>query len=485
MSDYEIVVGLEVHIQLNTKSKMFCGCSNDAIGKEPNAVVCPVCFGMPGTLPVTNKAAILKTLLLGKVLGCTIEDLWQFERKNYFYPDLPKGYQITSSSHPPLTAGHIDIVDGIAAAKQRIHFHHIHLEEDAGKLIHGNEGYSYVDLNRAGTPLIELVTDPDFRDASTVKVFLQQMQSLVRSLGISEGDMENGHLRCDANVSVRPIGQNTLGRKVEIKNLNSFSHVEKAIEHEFIRQRTMLVAGKEVDQETRSFREKDGTTVTLRSKEDVEDYRYLPEPDLPPIVRSEVPELTDTALAAALAGLTLPDQRVQRLEDFGLGRSLAKRFSQDEDVWQLLVECLTTIDHAAERASFALFLNDPVLRLMTELRLPIADIHLGAEDLVALFRDLGSKKLTHQVVKTALPALLQGSVTLAQVLQQADDASDVDVHRAVGEVLRNHATAVQQWRAGDTKVFGFLVGQVMAATAGKANPEEVNKVLHQVLADQQ
>lgn len=480
MSDqYELVTGLEVHIQLNTASKMFCGCSNDAVGALPNTLVCPVCYGMPGTLPVANKEAIRKTLLLGKALNAELSGAWNFERKNYFYPDLPKGYQITSSHNPPLIGGAVTVLGQSASFAIRIH--HIHLEEDAGKLTHGKDGYSYVDLNRSGTPLIELVTEPDFRSAEIVKRFLQDMRLLVRILGISDGDMENGHLRCDANVSVRHRGIKALGTKVEIKNLNSFSMVEKAISHEFRRQVDIIELGKAVVQETRGWDDARGVTTGSRSKEEAEDYRYMSEPDIPPIVRAGVIAFSDEALNTDIAALELPEHRISKLQRYDIPGKLTDEFIQEDALYGLVIDACEIVDAPQARVALAMFMHDPIIRFATEHSLSFADVALTAPDIVTIFNHISSGKLTHQLLKLKLPALLNGSMTLLQLEHEASASANIDIDSIVAAVLKEQDAVVGQWESGNQKVYGFLVGQVMAKTKGRADPALVHQSVTRAL----
>ncbi len=477
MNQYEPIIGLEVHIQLNTVSKMFCGCSNMAVDAEPNTLVCPVCFGMPGTLPVANKAAVEKTLLLGRALKGNLAEMWNFERKNYFYPDLPKGYQITSSTNPPIVGGTIEVPSENEDGDVNIRIHHIHLEEDAGKLSHGQDGYSYVDLNRAGTPLIELVTEPDFREGETVKQFLQDLRLLVRSLGISDGDMENGHLRCDANVSLRLINAQAYGVKVEIKNLNSFAHVEKAIKYEIERQSGLLNQDKLVNQETRSWNENKAMTEALRTKEGVEDYRYMPEPDIPPIVRKLVPQFSDVALDEHLAHIELPAGQLKKLIDNGINLKLAQVVIQDEALYRLVSDvCIKVLDHQ-KRQALVTFIYDPIARFATEHNILLSKIALPAADIVDIYEDILSGKITHQLLKMRLADLLKGSMTVSQLYIEAKSNAGLDVEALIKTVIDEHPTQVAEFKAGNQKIYGFLVGQIMARSRGQADPKKVNELL--------
>jgi len=309
---YETVIGLEIHIQLKTQSKMFCGCDNFSFNLEPNVNTCQVCMGFPGTLPVANKKAIEWTIMLGKALNGETAKIFNFERKHYFYPDLPKAYQITSSTNPPVIGGEAEI--DVNGEKTKIRIHHIHLEEDAGKLIHeSGTNNSLVDLNRAGTPLVELVTEPDIKSPKEAKIFVENLRTLLRYLDISDANMEQGNLRCDANISLRKIGDKGLGKKVEIKNINSFKMIEKALLYEEKRQAEMLDANEPIAQETRGWDDIKGKTLEQRGKEMAHDYRYMPEPDLPPIVPSEVFDIDNMELPE------LPQEKMVKFEkEYGI-----------------------------------------------------------------------------------------------------------------------------------------------------------------------
>lgn len=481
--EYELVVGLEVHIQLNTASKMFCGCGNMAVDAEPNTLTCPVCFGMPGTMPAANRSAIFKTLLFGRALGGKLADQWNFERKNYFYPDLPKGYQITSSTNAPIVGGIIEVSHTGVGEMSQIRIHHIHLEEDAGKLTHGEDGYSYVDLNRAGTPLIELVTEPDFRNAESVKQFLQNLRLLVRALQISDGDMENGHLRCDANVSLKPKKSQNFGVKVEIKNLNSFTMIEKAIKFEFNRQSSILNDDKVVVQETRSWNENKSMTEPLRTKEGVEDYRYMPEPDIPPIARLKVPEFSDEVLDQYLAKTELPSHQLKKLIEYDIDANLANTIIQDGALYKLVMDVCRLISQPNKRRMVVAFIQDPIVRFATEHKISLLKLSLSAADIVNIFSDIERGDMTHQLFKSKLPDMLKGTVTLSQLNKEANTNANLDVNELIAGVMKDFATQVAEFRLGNQKVYGFLVGQVMARSKGTADPKKVNELLKKRLEE--
>jgi aspartyl-tRNA(Asn)/glutamyl-tRNA(Gln) amidotransferase subunit B len=473
-SKFEPVIGLEVHIQLNTKSKMFCGCSNVANDNEPNGVVCPVCFGMPGTLPVTNKQAVFKTFLFAKAVGAKISDNWNFERKNYFYPDLPKGYQITSSTNPPALGGEIKVIDSQNGEQFSVTLHHLHLEEDAGKLLHGKGGYSYVDLNRCGTPLIEMVTEPVIKTPTEAKMMLKELQILVRHLGISDADMEKGHMRCDANISLRLVGEVKFGKKVEVKNLNSFRMVERALNHEISRQEALLLKGEEIVQETRGWDDAKGATLSQRNKEDSQDYRYMPDPDLPPIRRLEVEEFSDENLTKQMP--ELPQAISNRLQsEFALTVMQAAQCVADSNFETLVVGVLTKVTKENETAKSLLF--GDLLRIVNEKGLFFSDLKVTSDDLIEIVRLKEDGKLTQQIIKTNLEFLLTGKLTMMDLKKHGELSTSVDIDAIVSEVLSQNPKAVEQYKAGDAKVLGFLVGQVMAKSKGAANPQIANEKL--------
>jgi aspartyl-tRNA(Asn)/glutamyl-tRNA(Gln) amidotransferase subunit B len=471
---YEPVIGLEVHIQLNTKTKMFCGCSNLANDNEPNSVVCPVCFGMPGTLPVTNKQAVFKTLLFARAVGAKISDNWNFERKNYFYPDLPKGYQITSSTNPPALGGEIRVAAGQDGGQFSVALHHLHLEEDAGKLLHGKGGYSFVDLNRCGTPLIEMVTEPVIKTPTEAKLMLKELQILVRHLGVSDADMEKGHMRCDANVSLRSVGEMKLGKKVEVKNLNSFRMVERALNHEISRQELLLEKGEEIVQETRGWDDAKGVTLSQRNKEDSQDYRYMPDPDLPPICRLIVEEFSDENLKKQMP--ELPQVISSRLQsDFSLTVTQANQCVGDINFQELVVGVLTKVTKDNETAKSLLF--GDLLRIVNEKGLLFSDLKLTSDDLIEIVKLKDDGKITQQLIKTNLESLMTGKITIIDLKKHGEISTAVDIDAIVKEVLLQSIKAVEQYKAGDVKVLGFLVGQAMAKSKGVANPQIVNEKL--------
>jgi aspartyl-tRNA(Asn)/glutamyl-tRNA(Gln) amidotransferase subunit B len=479
--DFEAVIGLEIHAHLLTASKMFCG-SSTAFGAAPNTHVCPVCLGLPGALPVLNRAAVDFAIRAALALGCTIHDTSIFARKNYFYPDLPKGYQISQYERPIATAGVLEFSSAAAGGEiRRVGITRVHMEEDAGKSLH--EGFpdsdrkTYVDFNRSGVPLIEIVTDPDLRSASDAAEFFSRLRGILVWLGVNDGNMEEGSLRCDANVSVRPVGTATLGTKAEVKNLNSFRFLQRALEHEIARQIEILRDGGRVVQETRLWDADAGRTVSMRSKEEAHDYRYFPEPDLPPVsvdaeriarIRAAMPEL--------------PDARRRRLvELFGLPDYDAGQLTQSRGLTDYF-EAAVRAGAPAKAASN--WIMGELARVLKEHGADIASSPLTAERLAGLIALIEKGTISGSMAKGVFEKMYASNQTAdaivaAEGLAQIDDESQIV--GLITEVLAAHPDAVTQYRGGKTTTFGFLVGKVMKAAAGKANPQRVNELLKRAL----
>ena len=477
--DFEPVIGLEVHAQMLTATKIFCNCSTQ-FGGEPNTRTCPVCLGMPGVLPVANRRVIEFALKTALATGCTIQAYNQFARKNYFYPDLPKGYQISQFELPIATGGHIDLEPGSDGKRKRIGITRIHMEEDAGKLMHEINGIagdsSFVDLNRTGVPLMEIVSEPDIRSPREAVEYLKTMRSIVQYLEVCDGNMEQGSFRCDANISLRPKGREKFGTKVELKNMNSFRHVEKAIEFEIERQRDLLEDGREIVQETRLWDEKREETFSMRSKEEAHDYRYFPDPDLVPLV------IDEQWVEQVRAGLPeLPRQRRQRfIEQYGLPE-------YDADVLTATKQMAAYFEAAVslhnQPKSVSNWIMGDIMRSLADARdiagFSVTPAHLAA--MIALI-DKGTisgkiaKKVFEQMAETGK---MPGAIVQEQGLVQVSDAGELE--KAVQAVLDAHPQMAEDFRGGKDKVFGFLMGQVMKSTKGKGNPQILNDILRKKL----
>jgi aspartyl-tRNA(Asn)/glutamyl-tRNA(Gln) amidotransferase subunit B len=481
MTKYEAVIGLEVHAQLLTESKIFCGCST-RFGEAPNANACPVCAGFPGVLPVLNKRVVEFAISAGLATHCEIARTSRLARKNYFYPDLPKGYQISQYELPLCANGYIDIETGGSAPK-RVRLTRIHVEEDAGKTIHDlRADASLVDFNRAGVPLLEIVTEPDLRSADEARIYLKSLRAILQYLAICDGNMEEGSLRCDANISVRPEGSAALGTKVEIKNLNSFKALEKAILYEIQRQSETLDEGGTLIQETRLWDDHREVTRSMRSKESAHDYRYFPDPDLPPIIAD------DHWIAQIRASLPeLPEQRRGRfMADYKLPAYDAELLTARKDVADYFESALAV--HSNAKALSNWIVGD-LFRTLKErkldeqpaiIRWPVQPAQLGE-----LLQLIDNGKISGKIAKTVFDLLLDSTRTPWEIvaekgLEQVSDAESI--HRIIDEVLAAHGKQVAEYRGGNEKVFGFLVGQVMKATRGKANPRLVNDTLKDKLA---
>jgi aspartyl-tRNA(Asn)/glutamyl-tRNA(Gln) amidotransferase subunit B len=475
---WEPVIGLEIHAQLATETKIFCGCAARA-GSPPNTLVCPVCLGLPGALPVLNERAVEFAILAALSLGCRVQPVSVFARKNYFYPDLPKGYQISQFDRPLALDGALEWRDRGTAI--RVGIIRVHLEEDAGKSLH--DGFpdsgerSYVDFNRSGVPLIEIVTKPDLATAADAAAFFERLRAILVELDVNGGNLDEGQLRCDANVSLRRAGDPGLGTPVEVKNLNSFRYLERALEHEIVRQAAVLDGGGRVERETRLFDVAAGRTVPMRSKELAHDYRYFPEPDLAPLVIA--PELIE-AIRQRLP--ELPEARRQRLAaDYGLS---------DYDAGQMSVSpAVARYFEAAAAASgdpkaAANWISGEVARRLNESGARIEQAGVTPAALGGLIREVESGRISGSMAKAVLDRMWgtgrgAADVIDAEGLAQIDDEAALAV--LVREVVSSHPRAVAQFKAGKALALGFLVGQVMKATKGRANPGRVNALLAQEL----
>ncbi len=475
---FEAVIGLEIHAQLLTASKMFCGCSA-AFGADPNTHICAVCLGLPGALPVLNRAAVDDAIRAALALGCSIQPTSIFARKNYFYPDLPKGYQISQYELPLATRGVVGFMSG--GEPRRVGITRVHLEEDAGKSIHvgfvDSDRKTYVDFNRSGVPLIEIVSEPDLRSAPDAAEFFTRVRELLVWLGVNDGNMEEGSLRCDANVSVRPAGQAALGTKAEVKNLNSFRFLQKALEYEIERQVEILASGGRIEQETRLWNADTGSTESMRSKEEAQDYRYFPEPDLPPVVvdaarigriRDAMPELPAARRARFVDQYALSDYHAGQVVQ---SRALADYFE-------------ATVRAGAQPQSASNWVTGALAARLNESGLAVADSPLDPARLAGLIVEIDGGAISGPIGKDVFARMFASGRTAAEIisaegLKQIDD--DGQIASLVAEVLAMHPDPVAQYRSGKTTTFGFLVGQVMKAAGGKANPKRVNAMLKQAL----
>jgi aspartyl-tRNA(Asn)/glutamyl-tRNA(Gln) amidotransferase subunit B len=478
--EWEPVIGLEVHAQMLTESKLFCGCSAK-FGAAPNAHTCPVCMGMPGVLPVLNARALEFALKTALATGCEIPPVARWARKNYFYPDLPKGYQISMYEQPLAVHGGVDI--DTPAGRKRIRLTRIHMEEDAGKNVHdAHDEHSLVDLNRAGVPLMEIVSEPDIASPAEASAYLRALRAVLQYLGVCDGNMEEGSFRCDANVSVRRRGTTTLGTRAEIKNMNSFRSVERAIDFEIRRQIELIVSGGQVVQETRLWDADRGVTASMRSKEHAHDYRYFPEPDLLPLAveRSRVDELR-----ASLPELPVP-RRERFVRDYGLPEYDAEVLTARRDLADYFEAAVAR--HANAKAISNWVMGD-ILRLVRERRLDdalvIADWPVRPESLARLVALIDDGTISGKIAKTVFEDMVASGEDPAAIVARKGLVQVTDtgaISAAVDAVLAQNADKVAEYRAGKDKLLGFFVGQVMKATGGKANPQAVNEILRGKLA---
>jgi aspartyl-tRNA(Asn)/glutamyl-tRNA(Gln) amidotransferase subunit B len=476
-TDYEVVIGLEVHAQLLTKSKMFCSCSTDYANAAPNTHVCPICMGMPGVLPVINQEAVAYTIMTALALNCTIPEYSKFDRKNYPYPDLMKGYQISQYDIPLSRNGYLTIE--YEGQRRRIGITRVHLEEDTARLLH-HEGYSLVDVNRSGTPLMEIVSEPDMRSPLEARLYMQKLREILVYLGVSSGRMEEGSLRCDANISVRPVGQKELGVKTEIKNMNSFRAVERALAYEAQRQIAMLRAGEPIHQETRGWVETRGITVAQRSKEQAHDYRYFPEPDLPPLIisrewveelRAKLPELPDARRARFVAEYGISEQDANIMtEDKALG-----------DYFEQVMAVSQSKERKARARTASNWLLSELVRLLKAGGLTIQECPVSPAALANLLDLLESERITGKQGKEILEeAFASGEMPEAIVARKGikPPISDLgQLEQIVEEIIAKNAKIVSDYRSGKTNALQALVGQVMKQTRGQAKADMVQKLL--------
>ncbi len=472
---FETVIGVEVHAQLRTNSKMFCGCGT-TFGLSANSQTCPVCLGLPGSLPVINRTAVEMAVRAGLALNCTIATNNRFARKNYFYPDLPKGYQISQYESPICQHGWIEIRND--GGTKRIRIRRAHLEEDAGKNIHGTgTGGSRVDLNRAGTPLLEIVTEPDMRSADEVVAYLKGLREILMYLGVCDGNMEEGSFRCEPNLSLRPSGQKEFGTKVELKNINSFKYVKDAVEYEVKRQTKALNEGGEIRQETRLWNIERGETAVMRSKEEAHDYRYFPDPDLVPL------KLDEEWIESFRASLPeLPAARMRRfIADYGLPEYDATILTGSKGIADYFESSVKLFNQPKTVSNWVM---GELMRELNNAGTDISASPITPERLVNLLQMVDKGTISLKVAREIFPELYSSGKTPEQIVQEkgltqvSDEGALVKI---VDGVLSKHPAQVTQFKEGKQQVLGFLVGQVMKASGGKANPGKVNELLKKKL----
>lgn len=471
MAKYEVVIGLEVHAQLKTESKLFCSCST-RFGNAPNENVCEVCSGMPGVLPVLNKRAVEFAAKMGLAMNCVVRNRSVFERKNYFYPDSPNGYQISQLGDAICHGGHLDL--NMGDYERRVGLTRIQLENDAGKSIHSSvDNASYVDLNRTGVPLIEIVSEPDMRSAEEAVAYLKSLRAILLYLDICDGNMEEGSFRCDANVSLRPVGQTEFGTRVELKNMNSFRHVQKGIEYEIGRQQDLLDDGELVIQQTRLYNADKNITASMRGKEEAHDYRYFPDPDLIPIMlqdeqialwRSELPELPVQRKARFVSGLGLPEHDAEVL-------------TQDKDMADYFEAALVSFNNPKKVSNFMMGIFQ---RELNERNMTAKEAPLRPDMLAELVRIIEEGLISNKIGSDIFPDVFSSGCSPETYVKekgmvQISDSSELE--KALDEVIAENPAEAEAYRAGKTKLQSFFVGQVMRKTRGKANPALVNELL--------
>jgi len=492
---YYPVIGLEIHIELKTRTKMFCSCLNNPKETKANTNICPVCLGHPGVLPVINREAVRKVIKTGLALNCQIPAFSKFDRKNYFYPDLPKGYQISQYDKPLCVNGFLEVSESPEKALRRIRIRRVHLEEDTGRLLHPEAAdYSLVDFNRAGVPLMELVTEPDIRSAIEARRFAEELQLILRYLGVSDADMEKGQMRVEVNISLakgdpnEKLEENQLGTKAEIKNLNSFRSVERAINYEIERQEDVLNAGEKVAQETRGWNEGRGITVSQREKEAAHDYRYFPEPDLPLLsfsekdlaeIRPEIPELSY-------------ERRQRLLAEYNLEPKIAEIFVQNKELGEYFEKVVSEFDPRLERAELFELIKLAVNYLTTEIlgllqkqgRAFTKDFVVSSENFAEFITLVHQGKISSPLAKVVLKKMLKTGADPSHIIEEEDlfpISDEAEIKKAVAEAIVANPKAVEDYKKGKENALQFLVGQIMAKTKGKVSPQKTAEILNQLL----
>ena len=478
--EYKIKIGLEIHAKLNTQSKMFCRCPNTAlVDEEPNIRICPICMGMPGVLPKINKKAVEFAIKVGLALNCKISSFTKFDRKNYFYPDLPKGYQISQYDLPIAKDGKLEINSD---HPKEIRIRRVHLEEDAGKLIHPEgKNYSLVDLNRAGTPLLEIVTEPDINSPEEAKVFMQELQKILRYLEVSNADMEKGELRCDANISLQSSKESSeTNEKVEIKNVNSFRALEKALSYEIRRQSELLKKKKKIIQETRGWDDVNEITYSMRQKEFAEDYRYFPEPDLPPLTftQEEIEKIKDQIPE-------LPYQKKKRyIKEFNLAEEDARILTDDQALANYFEAAIKLLKNKKEIKRLASLIVTDLLGLLREKNLTISKCRVKPEDLVDLVILIEKGSISISLAKSVLEKMIKEGLSPVEIIEKEglkQISSEEELEKIAKEVLKENPKPVEDYKKGKKEAIKFLMGKVMQKTKGQANPEKTLKILQNLL----
>jgi len=477
--NYEAVIGLEVHAQLSTETKIFCSCSTN-FGAEPNSNVCPVCLGMPGVLPVLNKKALEYAIRAGVALNCKIQEHSIFARKNYFYPDLPKGYQISQYDLPLCLDGKLQIE--VNGEKKDIGITRIHMEEDAGKSIHGenlgNSSSTYVDLNRTGVPLVEIVSEPDIRSGEEAKAYLQKLKAILQYAGISDCNMEEGSLRCDANISIRPEGQKEFGTKTEIKNMNSFKNVQKAIEYEIKRQKQAVSEGGIIQQETRLWNPDKSITISMRSKEEAHDYRYFPDPDLIPVVVSN-----DWVKDIQSSLAELPDEKKKRfIKEYKLPAYDAEVLTSVKNYAEYFEMCTK---HHNNPKIIANWIMSEILREVNERNCDIFELSVTPEKLAKLIQLIDNGTISGKIAKDIFELMLENGddpekIVKDKNLSQISDTSELE--KIILSVFEENPKELERFKNGEKKLQGFFVGQIMKKTGGQANPKLVNQLISKLIS---
>ena len=475
----KVVIGLEIHIQLMTKSKMFCHCSTDYIGKEPNTNTCPVCLGLPGSLPVLNRKALEFAIRTAVALNCGINQVSRFHRKNYFYPDLPKAYQISQYDSPLGTSGYMEISLLGGKEKRNIRITRVHIEEDAGKLVHEGDitssPYSLADYNRCGVPLAEIVTEPDFCSPEEAQIFLVKLRSIIQHLGVCDGNMEEGSMRCDANISLRDAKTDAMGTKVEIKNMNSFKAVKKALEFEVGRQKKLLDEGEKIVQETRHWDESKNVTISMRSKEEAHDYRYFPEPDLPPLrvdlkiadeIRRNLPELPEARRERFIKNYQIPEYDAEILTS---SKALGDFYEK-------------AVSSYSNSKVLSNWIMGDLIRYLNEDKVEIEDSPISPEKLVGMLKFIDEGIISGKMAKDVFEKMFKTGKNASQIVNENGITQITDENKLmeiVDRVIRENSKSVKDFNQGKEKALNYLVGQVMRCTKGRAKPDFVFKAIKQ------